>query len=623
MKNALFCVFFLLSGFAMAQLPQVNQPAFFAPTQSIYLSPTGSDLNTGSASSPLKTFYAALNLISWGVPNVNGGNAYAEVVLLPGDYYPAANNGFVQTVNQWRQNVSSSWVYKNVSIRGVGNVHIHGDSLATGNQMIYMMGNHVKITNLHISNCPLHGIYMDGSPITHHSDVLVDSVVVDGAFGFGILLTGYDRVMVQHATVNNTCRQNANEINGTCQWPSGLRADNCNHVTFVNNIVSNNWGEGLNTSYCRYVDVADNVVFDNYSVNIYCHSASRAIYRNNLVYNSDSAYWRYCYNSNGSSAYGISVANELMCTSGCFLYSNGCGSTTSCCSYTDYDHILNTDVNYYQTDSIFIFNNMIFEAGINVWDAFSSFGNYAYINHLYIEQNTIIGRAGSSVINKSPLILTLGTGFIYFANVRVRNNILSMDNTIANSYDFFGYAATNGCNGAWTSNILFSGNVWHAIPTTPGISFAGDQLSVNLPLHALVGDTANLVPSPQHPELVMSNASLSYITDDFFHHPRTVNTNAGAAEYDVTNSVGGTLESNASSYLFPNPTQNSFTLTMPASETNWKLSVSNAATGQLMFEKNMTSRSETINTEGWPNGVYILTANNAVRTISHKLVVCK
>lgn len=623
MKQFFFAFAAVMSVQLSAQLPVVNQPVFFAPAETVYLAPNGSDLNSGSQASPLKTFYAALQHISWGVPNVNGGNAYAEVVLLPGDYYPAANTGFVQTVNEWRQNVSSTWVYKNVSIRGSGTVRIHGDSLATGNQMIYLVGNHIKVTNLQIMNCPLHGIYFDGSPITHNTDVLVDSVTVDHVFGFGIFFSGYDRVQATHCTVNNTCRQNANEINGTCQWPSGLRADNCNHVTFTDNIVSNNWGEGLNTSYCRYVDVSDNAVFDNYSVNIYCHSASKAMYRNNLVYNSDSAMWRYCYNSNGSSAFGITIANELSCTVGCFLYTNGCGSSTSCCSYTDYDHPLNTPVNYYMVDSVFIYNNLLFEAGINIFDAFSSFGNYAYINHLYIEHNTVIGRAGSAAVVKSPLILTLGTPFIHFANVRVRNNIFSIDNTLPQGSDFFAYAAANSCNGAWTNNFTSTGNLWKAIPTVPGVSFAADAFSATLATHAVAGDTANLIPSPLHPELVMPDPAISYITEDYFHYPRIVNTNAGAIEYDVNNAVAVAGAAEQIPFVFPNPARSSFTLRVPAGGTHWMYSVSNAVTGQTMIDRQALNSSVTVSTAEWADGVYLVHCSDGVGVHNLKVVVCR
>lgn len=559
-----------------------------------------------------------MNAISFGT--VATPNNHGEIVLLPGDYYPGPNQGLVQLEADWRQ-AASPWVYRNVSVRGMGTVRVHGDSMGANQQMIFLMGNGVSVKNISLLDCRLHGIYFNGSPITHHTDVLVDSVIVDGAIGFGIFFNGYERILAEHSTVNNTCRENANEINGSCLWPSGLRADDCAHVTFRENVVSRNWGEGLNTSYCHHVDVTDNVVFDNYSVNMYVHSSSKTMFRNNLVYNSDSTYWRYCYNSHGSSAYGISVANELSCTYGCALYSNGCGSTQSCCSFTDYDHPFYQSVLYTQLDCVFIYNNFLFEAGVNIWDAFSSFGNNAYMNHIYIEHNTIIGRAGSDTINKAPIILTLGTGYIYFSDVKVRNNIFSIDNNLPNAYDFFAYAAAPACNGAWTNNFTSFGNLWRFPPSIANVNFFNDANSIFLPAHAVVGDTAYLTPCPSRPELYMPDAQIPYITDDYFHNTRMSTTNAGAVEYDVN----ANLQPGAAQFIppgvFPNPAHDYFTLTIPSQTGMWNCTVMNA-NGQVVASRPGLTSNTNISTEGWAAGVYFVRIANEDSSFNLKITVC-
>ena len=88
--------------------------------------------------------------------------------------------------------------YKNISVRGLDNVVLHGDSLAVESQMIYLTGSGIKVSNIKIKDSRLHGVAVIGSNITHHSNVVVDSVNVDGAIDNGIWVTGYNNVLVQN-----------------------------------------------------------------------------------------------------------------------------------------------------------------------------------------------------------------------------------------------------------------------------------------------------------------------------------------------------------------------------------------------------------------------------------------
>lgn len=577
-----------------AQLPKVAIPVIPQVSQSIYVSTSGNDSNPGSYDLPLKTFGAAINKVDFGTINIDGGHHYGEIVLKSGDYYPKGNNSLAQYDNQWRKKVGNINVYKDLSIRGIGNVNIYGDSMDNGVQMIFLQGEGISVKNIKIFNAPLHGIFCNGSPITPHHNVLIDSVTVDGAEGFGIFFSGYDKILVKNSTVANTCKANEFEKNMTCQWASGLRADNCSNITFHDNKIYRNWGEGLNTSLSKNINVYDNVVYNNYSVNIYAHSASNAIYSHNLIYNNDSTFWRYCYNGKGFSG-GLSIANELSCTDACFLWSNSCGANYSCCSYTDADHPIITPINYKQVDSIFVFNNIMLGNNITIWDSFSGFLNYAYINNLFISNNTIIDHQGSVQAIKSPISLALGTPFLYFKNLQISQNIFSIDTKLANS-KIFNIGVNETCNGNWKKEVNMHDNLWSVLPSFAGLDFGLDQVSAALPYFNAINELDKLVPSKQNSAFVLKSSLPDFITDDYFHIPRNALTNSGAIEYMQTNSVNNTNENDGQIVLSPNPVS-----TLLKLKANFKIKSCTvySQNGTMLFNTNQSEIECSKLVDGW------------------------
>ncbi|MDW8418494.1 MAG: right-handed parallel beta-helix repeat-containing protein [Chitinophagales bacterium] len=524
----------MLHGAASAQF-SVTQPTIPTPTYTIYLAPNGNDANPGTISQPKKTFHNAINAIPFGQPGVNGGNAYGEVVLLSGHYYPKGNQNFEQSNSQWRTYVGGVPVYKNISIRGIGDVVIHGDSLNTM-QTIYLVGNGVRVRNIKIKNAPGHAIFIKGDYHNYHKNALVDSVEVDGAKQFGINIEAFDYVLVKNAVVRNTCLAHQNEPPANnCSWASGLRAMYANHVTIQNCTIYNNWGEGLVTSNGEFVVVKDNVVYDNYSANIYCHSISKGIYSHNLIYNTDSTYWRYCVGGNGRAASGISCANEFSCEQGCLLWTNSCGSKVTCCALAN-DGQNYQPVQFKQLDSIYIFNNVILDAEIDIWDAFSNFIHYANISNFFIHHNTIIGIAGASGLNKAPIMLGLNNFFVWFSNLNIFSNIISFDTSLINNKPFIVHVPNNTCNGNWQSEIKLNQNRWRVMPNTAGVNISADNANSQLPPYTPFNDLSNITPNSQNAHLVQFGSLPPYVTDDFFHLSRMSNTNIGAIEFQNTTS---------------------------------------------------------------------------------------
>lgn len=580
-----------------AQLPKIALPLIPQVSQSVFVSPLGDDANPGSYDLPLKTFGAAINKIDFGTANIDGGHHYAEIVLKSGDYYPKGNNSLAQYDNQWRKKIGNDYVYKDLSIRGIGNVNIHGDSMDIGVQMIFLQGEGISVRNIKIFNAPLHGIFCYGSAIKPHQNIIIDSVVVDGSDGFGILFIGYDKILVKNSTVANTCKANEFEKNMTCQWASGLRADNCSNVTFHDNKVYRNWGEGLNTSLSKYINVYDNVIYDNYSVNLYVHSAANAIYSHNLIYNSDSTYWRYCYNSKGYSG-GLSIANELTCTDACFFWTNNCGTNFSCCSYTDVDHPIITQVNYKQVDSIFVFNNIMLGNNITIWDSFSGFLNYGYINNVFITNNTVIDHQGAAQAGKSPISIAFGTPFLYFKNLHISQNIISIDTKLPNAY-IFKIGVNETCNGNWKSEVKLNDNLWSTLPSYPGLDFSQDKESATLPYSNPINELDKLIPSKLNSAFVLKSSLPDFITDDYFHNTRNTLTNSGAIEYMQTNASNNFNETAEQIKLSPNPVS-----TLLHVQANFKIKTCTvySQNGVMLFN---TNQSE-LNCNNLANGWYYL-----------------
>ena len=559
LQGILFAIFF---GFSLSSIAQfsVPLPQTIAPTQRIYLSPNGNDANAGTQAAPKKTFQSAIASFSFGVTGVNNSESYNEVVFLPGDYYPTQT--LSQNPSQYLLNQSGIKRYKNISVRGIGQVIIHGDSAVNvgSSALMALMGSHIYVKNITLRNSNYGGIKFIGGN-RHCTNIEVDSLVVDGAPSHGCLFVLADTLSVKNSVVTNTCNENSDETASNCQWGSGLKTEYCTAVTFVKNKVFRNWGEGINTSLSALIYCYKNEAYDNYSTNFYLHSAAKGIWDSNLVYNSDSAFWRGCYN-NGKRIppSGISIANELTCTYACVGggNNNACGGKYHCCAYTAYDATGYQFYPYRQTDSLFVYNNVLLQCDMSVWDAFSGFLNYAFIKDIYIENNTVVGVSGRPTLQKSPINVTLGTSFVYAQNIRIRNNIFTQDTALSVYKSGLSvYIPSGVCNGLTDGNIVgLNNNRWNTtkICTNNAINLTTEQILASLPTAISPAQLSALTPNTQYPYWIQTASPASYITQDFFGNARQAISNVGAIEKNTTNSVQ-TAEEERRFTLYPNPAQ--------------------------------------------------------------------
>jgi parallel beta-helix repeat protein len=589
--------------FCQIQMPQ--NPLLFPITQRMYISPNGNDSADGSAEFPKRTFNNAVESFTFRDDD-KFGNTYCEIILLEGTYYLKNGNRMTQTVQQWRKSTPNGMLKKNVSLRGEGKVVIKGDSLPPKSILVLLMGSGISVKNLLIENGTNSALILDGSEITHHSDVVIENVVTRNMSAFGILVKGYDRVLVQNSTVQQTCKGNEFEINNTCQWASGLRTTSCSNVQILSCTVEENWGEGINLSYTTTAIVRDNKVKDNYSANIYLHSASSTIVSHNSVEIENPIFWRYCYGAKGTAA-SIGIANELTCENACFFptvnYNSSCGDKLHCCAYTDYDNPILKHVGYKQIDSIYVFNNIIQGSGISIWDAFSGLLNFGYINNVFVENNTFVGIEGTDSVRKGVIEFNLNTPFVYSNSIVFRNNIVSYDENRANSASVRMYVPTGNCNGDWKNKLSFTSNLWKKTPSIDGISFQLDKEESLLPISINFTDFTAWTPTLTNVPLVSSGVAIPYITDDFFHKPRLQNSNVGAIEFVQPTSSNETPSNTHG--IIVDCTNGVLTVKVPSVISGKNLEVFSSL-GILVKTEIVTNQTMNVPMNDAPKGVYFL-----------------
>ncbi len=596
-----FSLLLLLNGYAQFSIPL---PHVFTPSQTIYLSPTGDDVNPGTINSPKKTFMSAVNAFEFGVNGVNNSESYNEIVFLPGDYYPSTT--LSQTASQYvKENPPGIKLYKNISMRGIGKVVIHGDSAQNVgySTLISLMGSHIYVRNLTLKNSKYAGIKFIGGN-RHCTNIEVDSLIVDGAPSHGCLFTLADTILVKNSIITNTCNENSDENASNCLWGSALKTEFCKVVTFQKNKVFRNWGEGINTSLSEGIYCYKNEAYDNYSTNFYLHSASKGIWDSNLVYNTDSLFWRSCFNPAGirKPPSGISIANELTCTDICLSggNNNACGGKYHCCAYYPYDAVFLNIYPYRQTDSIFVYNNIFLQADISIWDAFSGFLNYAFMKGIFIENNTVVGVYGRPTLKKSPINVTLGTSFVYALNHRIKNNIFTQDTSLsAYKAGLSVYIPSGVCNGLSDGNIVtLNNNRWNTAKIT-----TNEQILSTLPTDIPPTQLSLLIPNSQQPYWVQTATPSSYITHDFLGNPRQGVSNVGAIEKDVVISLD-TEENEKHFSVFPNPASDILTLQSALNET-FRFTLYDI-NGNAVKNSDRIQGEKNINVSDLPTGIYVL-----------------
>lgn len=254
----------------------------YAAGSTYYVSPSGSDSNPGTLSSPWKTIGKAAYYAKAGDTVYLRGGTYSEVVSI-------ANSGTSSSPITFTAYPSETPI-----LDGKGSIP------GSGSYLIMVHGDYVNISGIEVANSNYGGIYIDGS-----YDI-VDNVYVHHSKAVGIYVS-----KGQHSTVKNSRvwrNSLSNEYGNAGAWGSGLTAgrSGVSYVTFSNNQVWENWGEGISTYEATQITIVGNISHDNYTTNIYISDATNVLCDSNFVYMDPSSY---VYGGTGSNV-GIMLGDE-------------------------------------------------------------------------------------------------------------------------------------------------------------------------------------------------------------------------------------------------------------------------------------------------------------------------
>ena len=197
-----------------------------------YVSPTGSDSNSGTVSAPFKTFSKAASTLAAGdVLRVTAGT-YTETLTLA--------------------------------------------TLGTAGAPITVIGNGAV---LNMQGVKPNGITVSGSYIK------VSGFEVIGATDFGILVTGRNVTVENNVVHDNVTRNGVGVCGISSSWGSAVKVRvGGENTTIRGNTVYDNCGEGIAVTRGVTALVENNTVSDSFGVNIYIDNSPFVTVQNNISY---------------------------------------------------------------------------------------------------------------------------------------------------------------------------------------------------------------------------------------------------------------------------------------------------------------------------------------------------
>lgn len=607
-------------GFWSFEEPKINT-ADFPILDTIYMSPDGNDMGDGSINSPVASFDHAMALLPFGVQGVNGGHSFGLVRLLPGDY--VVYGGFDQSQNEYQKGST----YKNVSIEGIGEVTLRGERERwTSGHMIKLLGSHIYVRNVKIKYAGIHGVFIDGGG--HSSDVLIDNVSVDSVRAFGMLVSGARNVKITNSTVLNSSRLGNEELKSPCSWPSGVKFINCEYVVCEKTEVAHSRGEGLNFQNTSYGWARNNYLHDN-PANLYCDNSHKVIIEQNFIYSTPGANssWLTCPGDSvlepGST--GVLLANEGACDGGLGPVYHDC--TTKCVSGSDAPHI----------DSIFIHNNIFVntQPALDLWQGVTDIlGGPNCLRNVHFVYNTVLGLTGGYPDSKVEFInaffpnaynTILGFGYATVRNLQINNNIFALPK------DAYSRAALSRISLDRIFPVPFevvSSN--NAVNVTDDL-VDGDDIMITFKKTMVQVNLDSILKyfepcGSRNPELVHGSPLLSWVVNDYFSNPRSMeNNNIGAiVSSDDCETTDLAEFQSLGITVFPNPAEGVITITVPhgVPTHDWVLGVC-SIDGKILIEDRISDNQKYINLDvsQLNSGLYWLRISTSKRDLIHKVVV--
>lgn len=210
-----------------------KQPAPQLTGNVYYVSTTGSDSNSGSATSPFKTFAKAVSM------------------LAPSDTLQVMRGTYTESLKLTRSGTASA----PINVIGNGAVINMQNADQPG---IKISGNYINVSGFEVTGAEDAGIAMPGKYLTVKNNIVHNNSTQNGISNCGSSTTGWAGAM-----------------------KVGVGGQN---ITIENNTVYNNCGEGIAVTRGVNVVVRNNTVYDNFAPNIYIDNSPYSTVQDNLVY---------------------------------------------------------------------------------------------------------------------------------------------------------------------------------------------------------------------------------------------------------------------------------------------------------------------------------------------------
>ncbi|MBL8062368.1 MAG: S-layer homology domain-containing protein [Anaerolineales bacterium] len=235
----------LLSFQSVSALPSASP---LSASSTYYVSPSGSDTGTCTASAPCETFKKVMSVAQAG----------STIIVLPGTY------------NQ-KLTISKS----DMTVEGQNAII---DTTESNGIVISANVENIVVRGFTVTRTRSHSVLVFGKYVIVENTIVYHSVLENGSLSNGEI----------------TCYNN--------RWGSGLKAEKgSSNVTFRGNTVYETCGEGIAATLSNNVLIENNTIYDNHNVNIYVDNTYSAQVLNNYAY---------CTGKTSNDTIGIALGEE-------------------------------------------------------------------------------------------------------------------------------------------------------------------------------------------------------------------------------------------------------------------------------------------------------------------------
>ncbi len=217
-----------------------------------YVSPTGSDANSGTVSQPFRTF------------------SYATSKLQPGDTLLLYGG----TYNEKLRVTAAGTAAYPITVGAVAGQTPVIDANYAFTPAVAIAGSYINVSDLTVKNSSSICELLSGSNIESKR------MVITGCTSHGTQVTGTYITVDSHTIYNTTVENVARNWSGG--WGSALKIREADNVVVTNNTIYQNYGEGMGVRGTN-VTITDNLMYDNYSVNLYVDNTNNVLAERNII----------------------------------------------------------------------------------------------------------------------------------------------------------------------------------------------------------------------------------------------------------------------------------------------------------------------------------------------------